>query len=100
MPDLSILIVPAVIAAFVVWGVWPKSHSTPAAAKPPAQPPASDGTVERKVGVVTGLMGGTIKDAAIANYALSRLDHPATDYEIGVAAGIQKAVSESDQPRE
>ncbi len=92
--DLTTLVIRGFFAALFVWAIWPKSR----AAAPPSQPQPPDqlpGTGERKVGVVVGMMGGTIEDAAVTNYALSRLDQAPTALEIGVAAGMQKAISET-----
>jgi hypothetical protein len=52
-----------------------------------------DGDAARKIGLITGLRGGKIEDAAAAAFAIRRLEEqtgkPASDYEIAVAASMQ-----------
>jgi hypothetical protein len=94
--ELTTVVVLGAIAALVAWGVWPKAKAQKAEPTPPAPSADRDGE-SLKVGVVVGAMGRDIGDAAIVRYALSRQDHPATPYEIGLAAGIQRTLSDEDK---
>jgi hypothetical protein len=90
--DLGAWVALALVVAVVVWGLAPR-RKTPGEISAPPAPPADDPDLTRKVGVVTGVMGGTVEDAAVTKYALSRLEKPPTAYDIGVAAGIQSSVN-------
>jgi len=81
----------ALVIAVVVWGLLPR-HQQPEKTPALSEPPPEDPNLSRQVGVVTGVMGGSIKDAAVTKYALSRLDQSATAYDIGVAAGIESSI--------
>jgi hypothetical protein len=47
---------------------------------------------DRQIGYVVGLLGGSIEDAAVARYAIQRLEEQlgrrATLHEMGVAIGV------------
>jgi hypothetical protein len=88
--DIGTWVAVAVIVALVAWGLVPR-RAKPNPTAPPISPPAEDPHLAAQVGVVTGVMGGSIEDAAKTKYALSRLDHPPTAYDTGVAAGIQSS---------
>jgi hypothetical protein len=85
----------ALILALVVWGLVPRREK-PREDSAPAVPPSEDPSLARQVGVVTGVLGGSVESAAVTKYALSRLEKPPTAYDIGVAAGIE---SQQDQSR-
>jgi hypothetical protein len=89
--DAETWIAIALVIAVVVWGLLPHKKQSDKTAGP-TPPPPEDLTLARKVGVVTGVMGGSVEDAAITKYALSRLEKPPTAYDIGVAAGIESSV--------
>jgi hypothetical protein len=89
--DLGTWIAVALVIGAVVWGLLPQK-SRPHEPASPHPPPAQDPHLARQVGVVTGVMGGSVEDAAVTKYALSRLEKPATAYDIGVAAGIEQSV--------
>lgn len=90
--DIGSWIAIVVVIALVTWGLIPRRKHT----HPNPAPSKDDPDLARKVGVVTGVMGGGIEDAAVTKYALSRLDKPPTAYDLGVAAGI-KASTDSPQ---
>lgn len=90
--DAGSVIAVAAVIALVVWGLIPRRRSAEDTSAPGSSAPLSpeqDAELARKVGIVTGVMGGSIEDAAVTKYALSRLEKPPTPMDIGVAAGAE-----------
>jgi hypothetical protein len=88
--QLSSLLFLLLLIGFVVWGNLPSKRLK---ASQDADPHAA-ARAERdyQLGVVTGMLGGDITEAATLRYAISRLEEqtgrPATKAEIFLAAGI------------
>ena len=87
-PILGLLAALAVFA-FIVWLVWPTKTT---AASDPGQ--ALDAENARDLGFLTGLLGGSVADAAIARFALKRFEEThgrkATMNDAGTVAGLMK----------
>jgi hypothetical protein len=100
---IAILIMAVWLAAWTVRRLRRRArHGSPVGPSPqsaPARPPEL-GSFE--TGAVTGLLGGSVEDAAIADFALRRAEaargEKRTAADVGFAAGLQSALRRDPDP--
>lgn len=87
-PLLAVFLGAAAVGLFV-WLMIPRSS-----AGPRADDELIDPSDSRQIGLLVGLVGGGIADAAVARYALERFEkihgRKATTRDIGVVVGIMR----------
>jgi hypothetical protein len=81
------------LVAFVIWGLIPsKSSGGKGAPLPSLDDQVIDPSDSYQIGLLIGLRGGSIADAAIARYALQRFEEihgrKATVRDMGIVAGL------------
>jgi hypothetical protein len=85
----SMIVVLILTIAFVIWLIIPSKNAAPRDPKEIER--------DRLVGLLTGMVGGDIQDAAIARYALQRFEaeqgRPATEQDLGVVVGMMQGSS-------
>lgn len=90
MDTISSILIGAAALAVVIWLLVPSSSS---------KPPAADGDLidpsdSRQIGLLIGLTGGGIADAAVARFALERFEQihgrKATTRDVGLVVGLMR----------
>ncbi|MBK6942079.1 MAG: hypothetical protein IPH13_18015 [Planctomycetes bacterium] len=85
----DILIGAAALAVFI-WLLVPSSSSAPSAAEGELIDPSDS----RQIGLLIGLAGGSIADAAVARFALERFEQihgrKATTRDVGLVVGLMR----------
>jgi uncharacterized membrane-anchored protein len=81
---VSMIVVLILTVAVVIWLIIPSKNAQPRDSKEVER--------DRMIGLLTGMMGGDIRDAAVARYALQRFeeDHgrAATQQDLGVVVSM------------
>ena len=93
MPNLTQFLVGAAIVSLLFWLMIPRSKS--AIPQVSAENPWIDPNDSYQLGLLAGLMGGDIPDAAALRYALQRFEQTygrrATVQEIGIVIGFMNS---------
>jgi hypothetical protein len=102
---LLLFFIVVAIVSFVVW----RSKQAKRASQSSDARRASEAAAQTRsdqasaIGVATGTMGGSVKDAAVVRFALDRAKkdgHQPDAKDIGIALGMEKEISQNppDQP--
>jgi hypothetical protein len=82
----SMIVVLIITSVVVIWLLIPSKNAAPRDPKEVER--------DRMVGLLTGMLGGDIQDAAVARYALQRFEaehgRPATDQELGMVVAMMQ----------
>src|SRR5262245_42343284 len=79
-----------------------RAQPGPAAPRAPSSPGSAPKPGALETGVLTGLLGGSVKDAAIADYALRRAEEVSgkqrTAADVSFAAGLESTLGRDPDP--